>query len=296
MVSEKNVAVAGSGRHDGPVNTHADSSPETDVVWCFQCGSEYDLDVETCKECGVPTTDVAPTTADDVGDAGDDQMAYELHEWTGQGRSLLDGMLSRLNVEHAWQGATLIVREADEEAVDASIAEIEVVAMPTLDPAEPTIVYELDELDDQQHGRLLRRLGDGGLNHAFDGNGDLFVYERDEAKVDEIFSGLEQADLSEREFGEGISEDPLSVITDMFVALTRLRKRPNEGKSVVNVVETAQLIEQMRLPYGMGVDVWSSVVDQSADLSDLLTSDEVVGNDEVEEKAAALHGLLRRLV
>lgn len=268
------------------------------LVWCFQCGNEYDADVEECTECGVPTTDERPTAATSVGEEDDDQLAYEFHEWTGQGRSTLDGMLTRSGIEHAWQGATLIVREIDEEAVDLAVAEAEVVSMPTLDLSQPTIVYELDELDNDQHARLVRRLGDEGVSHAFDGKGDLFVYERDEDKVDELFGGLDDVDDVEREFGPGLpGVNPVEVMSDLFVAAGRLRKNPNDAKGVVALVENASLVEQMSLPYGLGADVWGQVVDQSLDLSDSLSGeDSALPDADVQEMATELHALMRQLV
>ncbi len=295
-LSGQRLAVLRRHGHDGAVNTSLDNDAGHGLVWCFQCAREYDEDVDLCLECAVPTTAERPTDVSAVGDDGDDQLAYELHEWTGQGRSTLDGMLARSGVPHAWQGATLIVREADEQMVDDAIAQTEVVAMPTLDLTQPTMVYELDGLEDIQHARLLRRLGDAGLSHAFDAEGDVHVYEADEEAIDDIFEGLDEADLSEREFGPGVSQDPLSVISDMFVAVGRLRKRPGDGKTVVSVVETAALIQQMRLPYGLGVEVWSEVVDESAGLSDALTDRSGVADDELQERTELLHAKLRRLV
>lgn len=269
---------------------------DTGLVWCFQCGNEYEADVDTCVECGVPTTNQRPTEASEVGGSDDDQLAYEFHEWTGQGRSTLDGMLNRLDIDHAWQGATLIVREADEDAVDEIVTEAEVVAMPTLDLTQPTVVYELGGLDEQQHGRLMRRMNQQGLSHAFDKKGDLFVYEKDEEKVDAIFGGLDEADLSEREFGPGIDGDPLAVMSDLFVAVGRLKKRPGDPRGVLSFVESARLTEQMRLPYGISGDVWANVVDRTTELSDVLTSDQNYDDVEVAEMADQLHSVLRKMV
>ncbi len=290
------VALHWLSRHDcGVTSTTNDNDG---LVWCFQCGSEYDEGVAECAECGVPTTSDAPIDVGEVGEVDDDQLAYEFHEWTGQGRSTLDGMLTRSGIAHAWQGATLIIKETDEEAVDTAVAEAEVVAMPTLDLTQPTIVYELDELDDDQHARLLRRMGEHGISHAFDKNGDLFVYERDEEKVDDLFSGLDEPDPDEREFGSGVpGVDPIDVMSDLFVAAGRLRKNPNDPKGIVSLVETASIVDRMTLPYGLGADIWGSVVDQSRDLSGALSGeDSALPDADIEEMAAALHDFMRRLV
>jgi len=283
---------------DKDTTDRTDADNDDGLVWCFQCGNEYEADVEECIECGVPTTTDAPIEADAVGDVDDDQIAYEFHEWTGQGRSTLDGMLTRSGIDHAWQGATLIVKEADEEAVDEAVAQAEVVAMPTLDLSQPTMIYELGELDNEQHARLLRRLGDEGVSHAFDENGDLFVYEKDEEAVDALFGGLDEADVSEREFGPGLDGvDPVAVMSDLFVATGRLRKNPSDSKGTVSMVENASLVNQMTLPYGLGADVWGAVVDLSARLSDAISGEETdMVDTDITELAANLNDLMRRLV
>jgi hypothetical protein len=159
------------------------------------------------------------------------------------------------------------------------------------------MVYELGELNDDQHARLLRRLGENGLSHAFDKHGDLFVYEKDEDKIDEVFAGLDEPDADEREFGAGVAGvDPVNVMSDLFVAAGRLRKNPNDAKGVVALVETASIVEQMTLPYGLGADIWGSVVDQSVDLSDALSGDDDSGDASIEEMAIELHDFMRRLV
>ena len=296
LIDSHKVAVGRLSGHDCVVTSTTNSNDG--LVWCFQCGNEYDEDVVECTECGVPTTKDAPTDVSNVGEPDDDQLAYEFHEWTGQGRSTLDGMLTRSGIDHAWQGATLIIKEADEDAVDEAVAEAEIVAMPTLDLTQPTMVYELGELDDDQHTRLLRRLGEQGISNAFDKNGDLFVYERDEAKVDEVFESLDVADADEREFGAGVpGVDPVDVMSDLFVAAGRIRKNPNDAKGIVALVETASIVHQMTLPYGLGADVWGSVVDQSADLSDALSGEiEGLSDTDIEEMATQLHEFMRRLV
>ncbi|MEM7096106.1 MAG: hypothetical protein AAF567_24080 [Actinomycetota bacterium] len=271
--------------------------PSSDTVWCFQCGRKYDADVAECPECGVPTIDQAPSSADQVGDEDEDQIAYEFHEWTGQGRSILDGMLTRSHIPHAWQGATLIVREEDEELVDSAVAETEIVAMPTLDLTQETMVYELDELDNEQHARLLRRLGDDGISHAFDRNGDLFVYEKDEERVDGLFEGLDESDASEREFGPGVEgADPAEIMSELFIAAGRLRKKPNDAKGVVGLVTNADIAGQLTLPYGMTGDVWGTVVDVSADLADVLKGEKELIEGTISDVAGHLHDLLRTMV
>lgn len=277
--------------------TSVETDSPADRVWCFQCGNEYDADVAECVECGVPTTGDRPQVAEDVGELDEEQLAYELHEWSGQGRSILDGMLSRSLIPHAWQGATLIVKEADEEVVDEAIAQTEIMEMPTLDLSQPTVVYELNDLTNDQHSRLLRRMTTAAVSHAFDQKGDMFVYERDEEQIDGFFEGLDEPDASERTFGPGVpGVNPVDVIGDLYVASGKVNKKPSDSRAVLAFVSTANVVEQMSLPYGFNVEQWSQVVDGANELADGLEGDDRYTSDEVIELSGALQGLLRTMI
>ena len=63
------------------------------MPWCFQCGIEYAPNVADCLECGVALVDAAPVDAGAVGTSDEEQLAYELHEWAGEARRILDQLL-----------------------------------------------------------------------------------------------------------------------------------------------------------------------------------------------------------
>lgn len=187
-------------------------------VWCFQCGAEYAEDVAECLECAVPTTSERPAEAVAVGEDSEDQMAYELHEWSGQGRHVLDRLLTAEDVSHAWQGATLIVRELDEEQVDDLVRQAEIATMPTLAGDQPTMVYELDEYTDELRSKIADKIGEAGIAHEFDARGDLVVQEADEEAVDAVFENLDTVDAESYTFGPGVDGvNPTKVISDLFL-------------------------------------------------------------------------------
>ena len=64
-------------------------------------------------ECGLALVDEAPVEAAEVGSSDEDQLAYELHEWAGESRRILDQVLTADGIAHAWQGATLVVDGRD---------------------------------------------------------------------------------------------------------------------------------------------------------------------------------------
>ncbi|MSX75688.1 MAG: hypothetical protein F2744_08470, partial [Actinobacteria bacterium] len=61
--------------------------------------------------------------SEDVG-LEDGQMAYECSSWAGESRGLLGSLLVSAGINHAWQGTTVTVHEADEERVDALIDDV----------------------------------------------------------------------------------------------------------------------------------------------------------------------------
>src|SRR5216110_2800469 len=93
-------------------------------LWCFQCGAEYEPGVETCVECGVGLVTEAPLAPEDVGTSDEEQLAYALHDWSFESRRMLDQLLTGAGLAHSWQGATMIVRAVDEDAVDDLVEEV----------------------------------------------------------------------------------------------------------------------------------------------------------------------------
>ena len=123
-------------------------------MWCFQCGAAYEAGVVACVECGVGLVDAPPIAPEEVGEEGDEQIAYEFHDWSFESRRMLDQLLTGHKIAHAWQGATMIVRVADEATVDGLVDEVEVAALPTLDAGRPPRLVSVDAT---------------GLRHAVEG-------------------------------------------------------------------------------------------------------------------------------
>lgn len=266
-------------------------------VWCFQCGAEYAEDVAECLECAVPTTSGRPAEAVAVGEDSEDQMAYELHEWSGQGRHVLDRLLTAESVSHAWQGATLIVREADEEQVDDLVRQAEIATMPTLSGDEQTMVYELDEYSDELRTKVADLIGAAGIAHEFDARGDLVVHEVDEDAVDAVFEKLDAVDTETYTFGPGVAGvDPTKVISDLFLTSSKLRKSPGDAKAVVQFVKNADLAEQLQLPFGFKSPDWKEILDEVSLLRDVLSGENDSEDHDVADLAEDIHDTLRPLV
>src|SRR5258708_6926610 len=208
---------AHQGRADRSDPTGAWQDAGVSSLWCFQCGAEYEPGVETCVECGVGLVTEAPLAPEDVGTSDEEQLAYELHDWSFESRRMLDQLLTGAGLAHSWQGATMIVRAVDEDAVDDLVEEVEHATLPTLDPDAEHTVYEMNEWTSEQQSRLTNMLGMAGLAHEFDGNGDLVVNAEDEAAVDAVLDRLEDAiALGEPETEDVIHFDDDLQVNDLF--------------------------------------------------------------------------------
>lgn len=266
-----------------------------EAMWCFQCGLEFAPEVGECVECGVPTVDTRPAAAEEVGEEGDEQLAYELHSWDGRIRKLLDSLLRGAEIDHAWQGATLIVRESDEDAVDALVAEADAAGRPQLDRSQPTMAYEMAEYDDEQITRVSEALSGESIPHEFDPGGDLVVHESDEDAVDAVFDAL--AAGAAPQFGPGVDGvKPHMVIGDLFLIAGKLRKSAGDAKAVQNFRDTSHLAHQLKLPFGVQSTDWRAILDDCAALDALLDPSVGAGDLDIAEAAERVHDRLRPLV
>jgi hypothetical protein len=251
-------------------------------LWCFQCGAEYEDTVETCLECGIRLVPDRPLEPDDVGGADEDQMAYELHDWAFESRRMLDQLLTSQSIPHAWQGASVIVRAADEEVVDGLIEEVEHATLPTLDPDLEHTVYEMADWSPEQQTRLSNMLGP-----------------EDEQSVDAVLDRLEAAiGLDGDESGELQLDDGLAVndtLSEAFLAADRLKDAPRNHDAVLQFVDAAELIEQMAPPYGFERHDWDDIRSNVIALLDALESEQP-DDDEIAERARVVRTQLVRFI
>ena len=259
-------------------------------VWCFQCGAGYAAEVASCVECGVATVDRPPTDAAEVGEAGEDQLEYDLHEYSSQSRTMMESLLLGVGLPHAWHGAVLVVREADEQQVDEFVDAVQRAATPALAADAPRVAYELEGFDDDYVTRLTAALDGAGIAYGFDNDGDLEVAAADEARVDGLFDklagGPEGADSVE--FGPGLDGvDAHDVLSRLFVASDRLQRNPRDRKGNRNLARGSEEIGQLALPFGFEPRTWRAVLDQVQTLTD------IVGSDATPDEIAGVAGTTR---
>ena len=272
----------------------------TTTRWCFQCAAEYTDEAETCTECGVGLVDEPPLPPEEVGGEDDDQLAYELHAWAFESRRMVDQLLTADEIPHAWQGATLVVLEVDEDEVDAIIDEVERSTLPTLDPTLEKIEYDLDGWSAAQQTKLSDELGLVGIPNEFNADGHLLVHAIDEVRADEVVERLTSPDV------EGYDESDLvelgghevgELLTDVFVAADRLRKAPDDFKARSALLAHGERLVGARAPFGFSSQDWGGLRDRCSALM-AVVSEETTDDDheEIVGQAVGLRDALHTLI
>ena len=132
---------------------------------CPACGAQYLAWVTRCADCGVALLDAGPSVLD-LPD--DEQLVYELAEWTPARRTLLESLLGADGIGHAWEAADLVVHVDDESRVDALVEAIEQGGVAGAATAEQAgldgdqLVYELDAWSVDDRHKLGEALLGGG--------------------------------------------------------------------------------------------------------------------------------------
>jgi hypothetical protein len=236
----------------------------------------------------VALVDEAPAHAADVGASDEDQLAYELHEWAGESRRILDQLLTGGGIAHAWQGATLVVRAADEEAVDLAVAEADDAGGPALDPDAEKLAYEMGDWAADEQSAFSELLGRLGVPHEFDAEGDLLVLVADEESVESALDAF-QAGADERPELEGLGAN--SLLSDLFVACDRLRRDAHDLAGIEQLLRLVPVLVDHRPPFGIDGNLWNALGERTTELVGLLG-----GGDAEEAEVTGLAGGLTEVL
>jgi len=241
------------------------------------------------------TEDLDPTSSRPVPLHDEGLLTYEVSEWSGESRSLLDAMLTSADIRHFWQGTALSVDEDREDEVDRIIDEVLASATAALDPARAKCVYEVGEWSAAMQQSLADSLAVAEIPYEWDQQGDLLVYAEDEEVVDAILDSMPDPEDAERLAGEFDVQGGLS---SLWTATTQLAKNANTASATITVTDLADQLEHTPLPFGFEPPVWRAIVEQATALRDGLTAldDDRWDDDRVSEAAAALRDRIRPFV
>lgn len=234
--------------------------------------------------------------ADDFDGTDDSLRTYEVSDWSGESRSLLDALLTSAGVRHFWQGTALSVAIESEIETDTIIEEVLATATVALDADRDKAVYEVGEWSSAMQTSLATSLLVAEIPYEWDEQGDLLVYSDDEEAVDAILDEMPDPDDGERALDVGV--DVPGVLTSAWHAASQLVKDPVHSDAVVTVAEAADTLEHVKLPFGFEPSVWRNIVDRACALRDGLAGgdepdDEPWTDDQVIEVAEVLRDAIR---
>ncbi len=233
-----------------------------------------------------------PEGKDQLEETAAAEIEYELHEWAGETRLVLDQLLLLKEVPHVWQGATLVVREEDEELVDQLIEEAETTSLPTLAPEVEKIEYDTSGWSDSEQTSFSALLVRLGIPHEFILGGGLLVEESDEEAVETALDAFQVVN-DERPDLEGL--DANSLLTEVFVACDRLRRDYRDDIGVGELLRLTPVLVEHRPPFGIEANQWDDIGNRSAELVALL-SEGSADEEEIRLQAGGLSEVLRILI
>ena len=88
------------------------------VVTCTGCGSQYLDTARVCPDCNRPLGG-GPL------EEGDDQVGYDLDDWSPDQKGELIEALASSGIAHRWEESELVVAEADADVVEQLIDDID---------------------------------------------------------------------------------------------------------------------------------------------------------------------------
>jgi hypothetical protein len=292
--------------------------------WCPSCEGEFVAGVETCPDCGVPLVDTLPQAvfAPEV-----ETRRIDLSVWSPESRFALahqlsgawdlfsppmplvqgaTGLTSRWgyalppSMPHAWDGTTLVVPEANAEEVEAWVSAIESSVELALDPEADKLAYDVEDMNDENLTMLLESLLADGIPHELSDDGELFVHEADEAKVEAILDRIDYPDELPAQEDEEL-EDPddglevQEILSDVFEAADRLVHDTRNPDAMLAVAEGVDRMAELGVPFGFHRDQWTALVDQASELRTAVEVDEP-DREAVAEQARLLRDSIRPLV
>ncbi|MFN7149852.1 MAG: hypothetical protein ACK4V6_10265 [Microthrixaceae bacterium] len=233
----------------------------------------------------------------------DGQLAYDCTAWAGETRGMLASLLSTAGIAHVWQGTVVTVREEDEHVVDDLIDDVLASARPALDPSAAKLVYEVSAWPVSLQTELVDALTASDVAYEWDEQGDLVVREDDEELVAQVLDELPDPDEEQVSSDDGVAVHEL--FDSVFMAADRLARNGADAHGTVQLVDAADVLGRLALPFGFEPPQWRALVSQVVALSDAIEpgdadgsgeAPEAVGDAEIASMAASVRELLRQYI
>lgn len=221
------------------------------------------------------------------------ERVFDLRAWPAEALHLVRSMLDTSAVPHRWEGGELVVDSPQRDEVQEILDEVVAASRPRLEEDEDRTAYELGEWPPGEIAVLDAALDQAGIVREWTEEGDLLVYESDEARVDALFGELGlhgPDDGSLRLEGEELSQ----LLDRVYMGADRLSRDPADPDAVVSYAEAAETLGTVSVPVGFEEDAWRRVQTDALSLRDVLADPDAEADDEsVSDKARVVRDHLR---
>ena len=236
---------------------------------------------------------------DEVLEGSGPLVRYELHEWSAEGRSLLEQLVAGAGIARAWEGTTLVVGSVHRAEVDELVDQAEAAERPALDPEAERVVYEVADWSADQITVLTDALSEQGISYEFDIEGDLAVLTDDEDRVEAVLDDLElgspEAAVAAGDDDPDDGIETAGILSDLFVACDRLQHDATDHEGVLGAVSAGERLAVRPLPFGYQPSVWDGILERAQQLRAAI-DDDAIDDDALELSARELRDLLRQYV
>ncbi len=222
--------------------------------------------------------DVSIVGLDELDAESDDEVTFELDEWSEADRRFLQDRLDTLGAPHQWEGTTLVIAAADEAWVegimdqvddDLSIDQVDADGGDAADADQ--VAYDLTDWDDDSCLRLLDALAADTIPYGLDDD-ELVVAASDEPRVDEIVTAITTPGATLTVGGPASFE----AMSELFISADQLAHDPDDKDGTASLVRGARAAAGASAPYGLESGWWDGVVARAGALADLV---EAPGSD-----------------
>jgi hypothetical protein len=229
----------------------------------------------------------------------DEQVVYELGEWSLDLQAEAAELLAESEIPHAWEGTDLVVHVDWEHTVDELLDDLERGATGEVDASDDELVYELDEWSAEDRETLTAKLTDAEIPHQWEGETMLVVSPQYEGLVEAVLDELEFPHALEVEAIEPVDEEAeetsFEVLSSLFLAADRLKGNPLDPEGITDLTDALEQADPDAPPFGIVPGLWRDAVDRANRIADALADDDD-RSDDVAAESAGLQALLRPYV
>lgn len=259
---DSNDLQAASG-DEGPDPDDGDAEGGADVVG--GAGDDAEVRADIADERSGEADDVLdPLPRPPVEQLSDARLLFDCGAWSRDDRAALDAALGAGSIDRVWQGPELVVGLLDEHLVEEAFDDLGV-GQAHLAADTDQVVYEVGEWPRVLRDSLAESLLVAGIAAGWDDLADLHVAAADEATVDAILEAMPDPD---EVFEEAEGTEVQDLLTQLYAAVDRLKDNPKIPGARLDVVEAADRMDRLAVPFGFDASQWRDLVERAGELRD----------------------------